>query len=788
MPLLLPLVIVFLIFATSWSSLQGSEPSALAPPSFQEDVVPLFTRFGCSAGSCHGKLAGQNGFRLSLRGYAPELDYESIVLEARGRRVSVAAPEASLLIRKAKGAVPHGGGSQIQPGTQAEQTLLAWVKAGAPGPLANEPRLRRITISPAAKTLTVGQTQTISVIATYSDNSERDVTWLTQFASSDAGVLGVSAEGVAIALRTGEAVVRATFQGQVEIATFTMPVEASLDAKLFAVRNNVVDDKVFEKLATLGIAPSPLCDDATFIRRAYLDAIGTLPTAEEIRSFLAEPPSDNNGQLKRSSLVERLLGRPEFADFWALQLGDLLQNRKERDHDVRGTKGVRAFHHWLREQLLSETSWRDIASAVLTAAGSCEDNPAVGFYIVTVGEKESAQSEVADSVAQAFLGTRIGCARCHNHPLEKYTQDDYYHFVGFFTRVSMDRKSSTEGTTELFVGNQHMLNLRRELNNKRLELELLHRKNDEANKIVDVEKRIADLHKQIDDTRLSPVVVSQPRTGKGLSPQPLDRSVTSIPAGEDPRKTLTRWIIDPSNEHFSGAMVNRLWKHFFDVGLVEPVDDLRATNPPSNRALWDTLNHEFVGSGYSLKHIMRLIMNSRAYQLSAQTSPDNQRDTRFYSHYYARRLPAEVLLDAICQTTGMPERFSGYPLGMRAIQVPDSGVDSYFLSLFGRSERTTACACERKPEVTLPQLLHLQNSDALLIKLASPESRLTKLLATQANDQAVTDELFLSSVGRLPSDRQRQTIEEFLKVSKREELFIDTLWSLLNSKDFTFNH
>ncbi len=722
---------------------------AVEPPSFHEDVMPLFTRFGCSAGGCHGKLAGQNGFRLSLRGYAPELDYESIVLESRGRRVNFAAPELSLLVRKALGEVPHGGGQQIRPGSQAEQTLLAWIKAGAEGLVSDEPRLQGIAVTPATQTLTVGQEQKLVVKATYSDGGQRDVTWLTQFASGDASVLDVSAEGLVTAQRTGEAIVRATFQGQVEIATFTMPVETTADAKWYTERNNNLDDSVFAKLASLRIAPSPLCDDATFIRRAYLDAIGTLPSADEVRVFLA----DTHDQ-KRSVLIEQLLKRSEFIDFWALQLGDLLQNRKERDHDVRGTKGVRAMHQWLREQLTAGASWRDIASTVLTASGSCEQNPAVGFYIVTVGEKESSQSEVADSVAQAFLGTRIGCARCHNHPLEKYTQDDYYHFVSFFTRVSMDRKNPTEGTTELIVGNQHMLNLQRELNNKRSERTSLRQKNGDDAKITEIEKRIADLQKQIDNARMSAVEVSQPRTGKRLRPQPLDRAETSVPAGADPRQTLTSWIIDPKNEQFSGAMVNRLWKHFFSVGLVEPVDDLRATNPPSNRALWDTLIHEFVQSGYDLKHVMRLIMNSRTYQLSAQTSPENERDTRFYSHFYARRLPAEVLLDAICETTGIPERFTGYPLGVRAIQVPDVGVDSYFLSLFGRSERTTACACERKSDVTLPQLLHLQNSDELLRKLSAPESKLTKLIA-ESDDQVVIEKMFLSTLGRLPTGDQR---------------------------------
>ncbi len=778
MPLLRTLVAILFVGCSG----AALSLSAAEPPSFQEDVIPLFTRFGCNSGGCHGKLAGQNGFRMSLRGYAPELDFESIVQESRGRRINLAAPNRSLFIRKALGEVPHGGGQRIASGSQAEHILMSWISAGAPGPVSEEPRLQRIDVTPTTQTMAVGETQSMTVTAIYSDGQQRDVTWLTNFASSDAGVLAVSAEGIVTALRTGEAVVRAAFQGQVEIATFTMPTEVLTDPKLYSERNNVIDGYVFDKLAALRIVPSPLCDDATFIRRAYLDAIGTLPTAEEVRAFLADTQAQ-----KRSILIDQLLRRPEFVDFWALQLGDLLQNRKERDHDVRGTKGVRAMHQWLREQLIAETSWRDIASAVLTATGSCEQNPTVGYYIVTVGEKEAAQSEVADSVAQAFLGTRIGCARCHNHPLEKYTQDDYFHFVSFFTRVALDRKNPTEGATELLVGNQHMMNLRRELNNKTGELESLRQTNGEAAKIAETEKRIADLQKQIDDTRMSPVEVSQPRTGTRLRPRPLDRSDTHVTVGEDPRQTLTRWITDPSNVHFSGAMVNRLWKHFFTVGLVEPVDDLRATNPPSNRELWDTLNHEFVQSGYDLKHIMRLIMNSRAYQLSNQTSPENERDTQFYSHYYARRLPAEVLLDAICQTTGVPERFTGYPLGVRAIQVPDVGVDSYFLSLFGRSERTTACACERKSDVTLPQLLHLQNSDELLTKLAAPEANLAKLIAAESNDATVIDELFLSTLGRPPSDDQRLVIEELLKSGDRGDIFVDTFWSLLNSKDFSFN-
>ena len=755
---------------------------AAEPTSFNNEVVPVLTRFGCNAGSCHGKLAGQNGFRLSLRGYAPELDHATITREALGRRINAASPEESLLVRKAANLIPHGGGQRLEPGGKAAKILTDWIAAGAPGPRRDEATLQRIEVSPSGSTLAIGESSQLTVTAIDSDGQRRDVTWLTQFASSDSGVLDAAPSGVVKALRHGESVVRASYKDQVEIATVTTPYAEPVDPQSYTERNNLIDDHVFQKLAALRIEPSPLCDDATFIRRASLDAIGTLPTASEVRDFLAD--TDSN---KRTRLIERLFERPEFIDFWALQLGDILQNRKERDHDVRGAKGVRAMHQWLRSRLAARASWRDIAMAVLLAKGSCDQEPAVGFYVVTVGEKDADQSEVADSVAQAFLGTRIGCARCHNHPLEKYTQDDYYHFVSFFSRVTLDRKKPEDGGSELVVGTRHLLNLQREMQNQRVELQTLQQQNEDALKVDEAMKRIADLEKQIDENRKSPVEVSQPRTGQRLAPQPLDRSEHTIPPGDDPRQILANWLTDPRNEQFSGAMVNRLWKHFLSVGLVEPVDDLRATNPPSNRPLWNTLNQEFVSSGYDLRHVMRLIMNSRTYQLAADSHDSNFRDTQFYSHYYARRLSAEVLLDAICQATGVPEQFAGYPLGVRAIQVPDPGVDSYFLALFGRSERTTACACERKADVTLPQLLHLQNSDELYRKMKSPEGELAKICAAQSVDNAVIDWLFLSTIGRLPRDEQRGSVNELLKTGDRQEVLLDVFWALLNSKEFTFN-
>jgi hypothetical protein len=770
-------------FAAVVLAVATSRAAAESSPSFINDVIPVLTRFGCNTGGCHGKLAGKNGFRLSLRGYAPDLDYETIVREARGRRINPAAPENSLLIRKATGRTPHGGGQRFVAGSAAERILVDWITAGASDSPPDEPRPLRIEIEPTVATLSVGESQPLRVTVVYDNKQRRDVTWLTQFASSDSGMLDVNDRGQVKAVRNGEAVVRATFHGQVEIATLTIPYDATTDPQWYAARNNAVDDHVFAKLAALRIEPSQLCDEATFMRRAYLDAIGTLPTPAEVQAFLSDTKAD-----KRSRLVDQLLKRPEFVDFWALQLGDLLQNRKERDHDVRGSKGVRAMHQWLRQQLVNGRSWRDIATAVLLAEGSCDQNPAVGYYIVTVGEKSADQSEVADSVAQAFLGIRIGCARCHNHPLEKYTQDDFYHFAAFFSRVALDRKKPEEAATRLVVGTRHMLNLQRQIVQQQQKLSQLQTAGGDRKPIDEATKRIADLKKQIESARQAKVETRQPRTGHNLKPRPLDRSTLKIAAGQDPRIPLVRWMTDPANENFSGAMVNRLWKHFLGVGLVEPVDDLRATNPPSNRELWKLLNREFVASGYDLRHMMRFIMNSRTYQLSSETRPANFRDDRLYSHFYARRLPAEVLLDAICDATGEPEAFPGYPLGVRAIQVPDPAADSYFLTLFGRSERTTACACERSGDVTLPQLLHLQNSDGMYRKLKAPTGRLTKLLAEQPDNNRVIRQLYLSALSRPPTGQEREVIAKLLKDVDRDESLLDVFWALLNSKEFAFQH
>ena len=710
-------------------------------PSFLNEVVPVLTKSGCNQGACHGKGAGQNGFRLSLRGYAPRQDHEYLTREFGGRRIDPTRPENSLILQKATARIPHEGGRVFAPDSREYELLRAWVAGGFPGPNDTDPKVTRLELTPGATALQPGASVQLVATATFADGSKRDVTWLTKFDANDPALVVVSPTGTATALRNGATAVRAMFQTEVAVAVFAMPFDRPVDAARFEPRNNVIDDHVFAKLKELRIEPSDACTDEEFIRRASLDACGILPKPADVRAFVADTTPD-----KRAKLVDALLASPAFADYWALQLGDLFQNRKERDHDVRGVEGVRRFHKWLREQVAANRPWDALARDVLTASGSTTDNPAVGYFIVTVGEhREPEKSEVGESVAQALLGTRIGCARCHNHPLERYTQDDFYHFAAFFSRIKLDRQDPKKGPTVLRVS---------------------HRDANQNDK---------------------PIGVHQPRTGAFLAPQTLDRAPANVKPGDDPRTALAAWVTDPGNPYFAGAMVNRVWRHYMGVGLVEPVDDLRATNPPTNPALWDALKADFVRNKFDLRKLMTVILTSRAYQLSASTRPGNATDGRFYSHYYARRLPAEVMLDAIADATGVPEAFPDYPAGTRAVQVPDPGAASYFLSTFGRSDRVTACACERTGEVSLPQVLHLIGGDVTTGKVNADTGWLTTTLKTEANDDAVIDELFLRTLSRLPTPTERATVKGLLANAPHADVFRDLFWALLNSKDFLFN-
>lgn len=764
--------------------------AADAPPSFRNEIVPLLTRYNCNMGACHGKQAGQNGFRLSLRGFAPELDHGWLTREFSSRRVSKTQPQDSLVLKKALGLVPHGGGKLFAENSQAQRLLAQWIEAGAPGLDDKEPRVVRVEVQSGNSIVKPMQTQQLKVLAHFDSGEPRDVTWLAKFFSNDDSVLDVTADGLVTVLRSGESVVRVHFLEFVEVVPFSAPFEQTVKPELFAAKNNGIDEHVFKKLADLHIPPASLSDDATFLRRAFLDATGTLPSAEEAKAFLADTRAD-----KRAKLIDELLERPEFIDFWTIQLADILQNRKERDHDVRGAKGVRQFHAWLRQKVAANQSWSEIAREVLTATGDSFSRPEVGYFIVTVGEHNDAErSEVVASVAQSFLGTRIGCAQCHNHPLERFTQDDYYHFAAFFSRIKFERQGPAQGPTTLFVGTNEQAQLLKQIKNHERQISKLEASNPAADEktqkqLDEQRKQLADARKRLDEQKPRPVTAHQPRTNKQLAAQPLDRVETTVDPTSDPRIMLADWMTKPTNAAFSGNMVNRLWKHFFNVGLVEPVDDLRPSNPPSNAALWQHLNEEFVASGFNLKHVMRLILNSRTYQLGSETVAENRNDRRFYSHYFARRLPAEVMLDAVSQTTGVAEDLVGYATGVRAAQVPDPTTASYFMSLFGRSERVTACACERNGEVTLPQLLHLQNGDWITAKLRNSNGTVSRLVKEHSEPNAFAEAVFLTTLSRLPTTAEREVASQILTgADSREDAATDLFWSLLTSKEFSFNH
>lgn len=753
-------------------------------PSFINEVIPVLTRMGCNRGGCHGKEAGQNGFRLSLRGFSPEEDYERMVVESFGRRLSPSAPASSLLLLKPSGAMPHKGGVALPRESRAYGVLLRWIEAGFPGPRAGDRTLDGLQLSGGGE-LAPGASVPLQVTARWSDGREEDVTWLAQFFSNDPAILEVDGEGRVRARRVGAATVRAHFQDRVAVASFAVPRDGAVDPSRFAERFNEIDRHVFDRLAALRLPPSGPASDEEFLRRAFLDTIGTLPTPAEVEAFLADRAAD-----KRVRLVDALLERPEFVDFWAQILGDLLQNRKERDHDVRGVKGVRSLHQWLRRQLAEHRSWDRIAREVLTARGSVDEQPAVGYWIVTVGEtREADRSEAVASVAQTFLGTRILCAKCHNHPEERFTQDDYTHFAAFFASVSLDRQKPESAFTTLEVMSSEEREERRRIAEAEKAVARLEAgASDEARrKIVEREKEIAQARRRIEEIRRKPPRSTQPRTRKPLEPQPLDRTALTLEAGRDPREALADWMI--ASPTFSGAIVNRLWKHFMGAGLVEPVDDLRPSNPPSNGPLWEHLTADFVRGGFDLRRLMRQILTSRAYQLSSATLPENAPDRRFTSHTLPRRIPAEALLDAICQATGVPENFPGHPSGIRAIALPDPLVDVPFLRMFGRPDRVTACACERSGEVTLPQLLHLQNGRTLSEKIGSPEGRLARLLQATPDTDAIVTELFLATLSRPPRDTERAAVRKALEGgADRTEVLQDLFWSLLNSKEFVFIH
>ena len=693
---------------------------------FANEVVPILTRYGCNGGGCHGKSGGQNGFRLSLLGFEPADDYQFLLHEAHSRRIFPAAPDQSLLLRKATGSLPHGGGARFDRSAPAYRILRRWIAQGVPYGKASDPVVERVEILPQAKTLTDREQQQLAVIAHYSDGTRADVTRMSHFASNASELAEVNESGLVTAgSRTGRAAVMARFQTHVDVFRVTVPLGQPVAEE---PAGNLIDRFVLNNLKQLGLPPSPLADDATFLRRVTLDVAGRLPTLAEAEAFLASTAST-----KREAIVDRLLASSDYADFFAKKWADILRNRREEPSRKPITF---AFHAWLRRQLIENRPYDAIVRDILAASGPVETTPAVAWYHAV----DQVEEQVEDT-AQLFLGMRIQCARCHHHPHEKWSQADYYGLAAFFSQVG--RKAARSNARHFNV---------------------FHRAGHATSK--------------------------HPKSGDVLVPTPLGAAPLQLADTDDPRHRLADWLSRSDNPFFSQALVNRYWKHFLGRGLVEPEDDMRVTNPPSNPELLNGMAEYFVASGFDLKGLVRLICTSRTYQRSSLPNAFNQQDEQNYSRFLPRRLPAEVLSDSIDAVTKHATQYGGVPSTTRAVQLPDSGFDSYFLTVFGRPEGESACECERSSEVSLAQTLHLINSKFMQTKLQEGRAKELAKVTKEEGQIAQLHDLYTIAFSRPPTSSEQRVALAYLKEKSEapQDAYEDLLWAVLNTKEFLFNH
>ena len=708
--------------------------------SFVNDVVPVLTKAGCNAGACHAKAGqGQNGFQLSLLGFEPQEDYEHLVKEGRGRRVFAASPEQSLLLMKASGRVPHGGGMRLDPASEGYRLLRAWLHQGTPFDKDTAPKLVSLDVQPPRKTLKTKSEQQLKVTARYADGRTRDVTALALYEANDRAMAEASEAGrVKILDIPGNVAVMVRYQGLAAVCNVSVPLGAPV--KHLPPSKSFVDQLVFANLKLIGIPPSPVCDDATFLRRVSLDIAGRLPTVAEAEAFLA-----SKEPTKRDKLVDALLTSPDYADFFANKWTALLKNKRDATSDITANF---AFHSWVRDSLLANKPYDRLVRELLAATGTIEGNPPVAWY-----KRVKQPTEQLEDVAQLFLGVRMQCAQCHHHPFERWSQHDYYSMSAFFSQIGR-KPTATAGEDVIF----HKRGMAQTENKK---------------------------------TKL-------PVKPAGLGDPTLD-----IPPDEDPRLRLADWMGNKSNPFFAKALVNRYWKHFFKRGLIEPEDDIRDTNPPSNPELLDALAKHFVESGFDLKAVVRVITQSSTYQLSATPNQHNGVDRQNFSHFYPRRMQAEVLLDSIDQFTGARTEFADLPLGTRAIALPDNSYNrgSAFLKVFGRPEGASVCECERASSASLAQRLHLMNAADVKAKLATSGGRAERLAKADKPEPAKIRELYLAAFAREPQSHEQAVAEEYLARPRedaagkplspeqsRRIAYEDLLWALINTKEFLYNH
>lgn len=693
--------------------------------SFPNQVIPIFTKHGCNGGGCHGKAAGQNGFKLSLLGFEPNEDYEHLVKESRGRRLSQASPDSSLLLTKSINASPHGGGQRLEMNSQEYRILRRWIEQGMMPGKSDDPRVVEIKVVPEQRRMRPASEQQIAVIALYSDGQQQDVTAAVQFESNDTEMADVTKRGiVSIKSLAGEVAVMARFQGQVAVFRASVPILEGQNQ--WPEPTNPIDAAVIAQLKSLNIPISNVCDDNTFLRRVTLDLTGQLPTLAEIKQFGSNPSAG-----KRSEWIEYLLSSENYAEHFANKWMLILRNRRDNPGQKAGSF---AFHRWIREQIANNRPFDEFVRDIVAATGAMDVHPPVVWY-----------RQVADTfgrledTSQLFLGQRIQCARCHHHPFEKWAQKDYFQMASFFSQVKTKPGQSPDETVVF--------------------------------------------------TSMGAPRASHPKTGESLKPAGLDGPVIEDSDRRDPREALVDWMVDKQNRFFAKSIANRYWKHLMGRGLVEPEDDMRVTNPPSNPELLDALADQLTQSSYDLKGLIRSICNSRVYQLDTEPNGENLRDRKCNSRHYPKRLGAEEILDSVDQFTGTSTAFDSMPDNTRAAALPDSSFRSYFLTVFGRPEATTACECERSNESTLAQSLHFANSKELIAKLGEANALPQVLSKGTSSHNENIGEVYLRAFSRLPTEKELQSALAYLdKKENKQEAYQDLVWAILNCKEFLFNH
>jgi hypothetical protein len=719
--------------------------------SFRNHVEPILAKQGCNSGACHGALAGKGGFRLSLQGYDPAADYFNIVKQDRGRRVELADPGQSLFVAKPSGAIAHKGGVRFGTTALEYRILSEWISNGAEPPGDADSRVEQLEILPARSFQRIGESQQILVRARYSGGRSEDVTRWVKWSSADESVCRVDDQGKTQVIGPGEGAIVAWYASKLAIARVTVPYEGQPAhggaTALNRKPRNFIDEQIDKQLERLNLPSSPACTEAEFVRRAYVDTIGRLPTIDEVRTFLADvSPS------RRDVLIDSLLTRPEFSDYWTYKWSDLLMLNGTRLRPA----ALKTYYQWIKKQVTDNVPWDQFVRAIVTSTGESVENGPTNFYALS-----QSPEDMTENVSQAFLGLSIGCAKCHNHPLEKWTNDQYYGMASMFARVKAKgwggEGRDGDGLRTLYVA--------------------------ESGELV------------------------QPRTGKPQPPAPLDGHALDFDDPADRRVSLAKWLTVPENPYFARSITNRIWANYFGVGLVEKVDDMRVSNPASNDALLAAAAQYLVHQKFDLKTLMRVILQSNAYQRSSRPLPGNHLDRRFYSRYYPKRMMAEVLHDAIVQVTEVPTRFDSiafpgadkqktefYPLGTHAVQLYDSAVENYFLQAFGRNARRIVCECERSDEPTMVQVLNLSNGATLNEKLHAPGNRLDKLLKLRRegmSSAALVDETYLACLSRYPTETERQQLLALLPppgAPTEAETLEDVFWGLMSSREFLFNH